>query len=421
VSRPRVLFLSRRFLFPLDTGGKIRTAKILEHLKDRWRITLAGTYRPGADDPAEMEALGERYLGVPEAPERAAGPLARWGRRLRRAASPYPLAVLYETSRPLAALVARELATGGYDLLVCDFLQASLNVPWPCPVPSVLFTHNVESRICRRHAELASGPSEKLLWAWQHRLLVRYEGTMTRRFDRVVAVSDSDRREFEEAFGLTSVATIPTGVDTDALRPSGQEPEPDHVVFCGSMDWLPNQDAVRWFVEAVLPHVRTERPDARLTVVGRNPPAAFAAEMSARGPVAFTGWVTDVKPWIERASCVVVPLRIGGGTRIKIYEALALEAPVVSTTVGAEGLPLEPGRHFHCADEPRPFAEKVVECLSDPVGGRALGRQGREYIRQHFGWERVAASFAAIGEEALSGRRFPSTVPDPRLDEHAGH
>jgi glycosyltransferase involved in cell wall biosynthesis len=401
--RPRVVFLSKRFLHPLDTGGKIRTAKLLEQLRERWQITLVGHYDAATDAPgrAFVEGLAERFVPVPKPQLPARGPLARLASRTRKFLSPLPLAVLYDTDERLSEALRTELA-GGSDLLVCDFVQSSANVPEPPGAASLLFTHNVETRILRRQAEVERG-AHRLFWTLQHRRMRRFEARQCARYDRVVAVSDGDRAEFEREFGLRNVRTIPTGVDTTYFRPATAAPDPDLIAFCGSMDYLPNRDGVAWFATDVLPRIRALRPGARLLVVGRRPGDDLVSRLSAAA-VEFTGWVDDVRPHLCRASVVVVPLRVGGGTRIKIYEAMALGLPVVSTTLGAEGLPLEPGRHYHRADLPEELAGGVLRALDDPVGARAMAERARDYVRSQFAWDRVAATFAQIGDEAMAAR-----------------
>lgn len=404
-ARPRVLFLSVRFLFPLDTGGKIRTAKLLEQLARRWDITLLGPYDPRTDEGHEQAStrVAQRFVGVPRRPK------SRGWRRVRgawrRLRSPWPMAVLNVASPALQAKVAEELAEHAYDLVVCDFLHNAVNLPDRLDVPSVLFTHNVESRITRRHLEEARGAADRFYWRLEHRRMLAYEREAPRRFTRVVAVSDSDRAELE-ALGAPGVRTIPTGVDTTELAPSGAVRRPGVIVFCGSMDWLPNQDAVRWFTAEILPHVRAQAPAAHLLVVGKAPPAAWRAsvEQSASGAVEFTGWVEDVRPYLDTATCAVVPLRVGGGTRIKIYEAIAMGCPVVSTSIGVEGLPLEDGRHYLCADAPEAFAESVARLLRDPARASLLATEARAYVAARFSWEAVADVFARIGDEAMAAR-----------------
>lgn len=397
--KPRVVFLSKRFLHPLDTGGKIRTARLLEQLRERWRITLIGHYDPEYDAPgrAYVESLGERFVAVPK-PRPTPGSLTR---RLGRLLDRRPLAAIYDTDPALRAAIAAELQVGA-DLFVCDFVQSSGNVPWPLPCASLLFTHNVEARILRRQAQVQRGP-QRAFWALQHRRMRTFEQAECGRYDRVVAVSDSDREEFERDYDLVGrVRTIPTGVDVADV--AAVEPESDLIAFCGSMDYVPNRDGIEWFATEVLPPLRQKRPGARLLVVGRRPPEAFVSR-HASAQIEFTGWVEDVRPHLQRASAVIVPLRVGGGTRIKIYEAMALRLPVVSTGVGAEGLPLVPGEHYLRADDAEAFAGAVARTLSDAVSARAMAACAREYVVSRFGWPHVADVFAGVGDEAMAAFR----------------
>jgi glycosyltransferase involved in cell wall biosynthesis len=171
------------------------------------------------------------------------------------------------------------------------------------------------------------------------------------------------------------------------------------------MDWLPNEDGITWFVDAILPRVRAVLPDATLTVVGRNPPPAVRGLAERDSGVRVTGTVPDVRPFIERAAAFVVPLRIGGGTRLKIYEAMAMERAVVSTPVGAEGLPVTNGEHLLLAGTPEVFAVAVIELLRDPARAERLGVNAATLVRESFGWDRVAAQFAQ--------QCAPAAGPDP--------
>jgi glycosyltransferase involved in cell wall biosynthesis len=198
------------------------------------------------------------------------------------------------------------------------------------------------------------------------------------------------------------VSDVPTGVDTEFFQPTGSvAPAPHNLVFTGSMDWLPNEDAIRWFTGEVLPRVRRTLPDVELTVVGRDPFPGLL-ELSARDPgVVVTGRVADVRPYMERAAAYVVPIRVGGGTRLKIYEAMAMAKPVISTTVGAEGLPVRDGQELLIGDTPDEFAAAVVRVLEDEVLARELGARAAATVRARFGWDKVAASFAESCERAL--------------------
>jgi glycosyltransferase involved in cell wall biosynthesis len=170
------------------------------------------------------------------------------------------------------------------------------------------------------------------------------------------------------------------------------------------MDWMPNADAIQFFVDQVLPRLRARVPDVTLTVVGRNPPAAIRALAETEPAIRVTGSVPDVRPYIERAAAFVVPIRVGGGTRLKIFEAMAMERPVVSTTIGAEGLPVRDGVDAVLADGPEPFADAVAALLQDPVRAAAIGAAAAAAVRADYGWDGVAARFAAIcGDVAARG------------------
>src|SRR5262249_40285487 len=171
-----------------------------------------------------------------------------------------------------------------------------------------------------------------------------------------------------------NVTAVPTGVDLDYFQPNGTAPRPAEIIFVGSMDWSPNEDAAVEFATHMLPRVRRRVPDARFTIVGRAPPARVKALARADGGVRVTGRVDDVRPFYEEAAVVVVPLRVGGGTRLKIFEAMAMERPVVSTTIGAEGLPVRDREDIVLADGIDAFADEVADLLLDPARARDLGR-----------------------------------------------
>jgi glycosyltransferase involved in cell wall biosynthesis len=216
-----------------------------------------------------------------------------------------------------------------------------------------------------------------------------------------IAVSEDDRLRLESIAPGIRATSIPTGVDTKYFAPTPNRERPGRLVFSGSMDWHPNEDAVLYFADAILPRIRAEVPDAALTVVGRNPTARLR-EVAERAGIHVTGTVDDVRPSIDEAAVYVVPLRAGGGTRLKIFEALAMAKPVVSTTVGAEGLALESGRHFVAADDPETFAGAVVSLLRDPARRRALGTAGRDLVETYYSWPTIARQFEERCEEVVA-------------------
>jgi len=238
----------------------------------------------------------------------------------------------------------------------------------------------------------------------EYRKMRRYEAQACSRARLTVAVSDVDRKLLAaEAPGAT-VCAIPTGVDTSYFMPNGTRERDTELVFTGSMDWYPNEDAILHFIDAILPRIRREVPGASLTVAGRHPTARLRAGAAVAG-VRVTGTVDDVRPFVHEAAVFVVPLRVGGGTRLKIFEALAMSKAVVSTTVGAEGLPLIPEEHFLQADDPGDFAGHVVRLLRSPERRRAFGAAGRRLVEERYSWAEVAREFEARCEEAVRHAR----------------
>ena len=285
-----------------------------------------------------------------------------------------------------------------------------MNVPERLAITTVLFQHNVEAMIWKRHYEVQANPAKKIYLSGQWRKSQAYERAVCRRFDQVVAVSREDEETMRSAYGVERVMDVPTGVNTEYFRPRGTERrEPHNLVFTGSMDWLPNEDAIQFFTKEIMPRIKERVPDATLTVVGRNPYASLV-ELGKRDPsVIVTGRVEDVRPFMERAAAYIVPIRVGGGTRLKIYEAMAMEKPIVSTTVGAEGLPVEDSMHLTIVDTPAAFASAVVQVLTDEPFAHALGANAAQLVRAEFGWGRVAERFAEICRSAVSRRAVSYT------------
>ena len=318
-------------------------------------------------------------------------------------ASPLPYFMKKYESKGMRREIERLLKERTFDVMVCDFLQPSVNVPPNLDVATVLFQHNVEAMIWKRHYEIQKNPVKRAFLYDQWRKTWRYERSACRKFDLVVAVSAADEKQMREEYGLKRAAAVPTGVDIDYFSPSGAiAPENHNIVFTGSMDWLPNEDAMQYFIRELLPLVRKEIPDVTLTVVGRNPYASLVELSKSDKSIVVTGRVDDVRPYIEKAAVYVVPIRIGGGTRLKIYEAMSMGKPVVSTTVGAEGLPVTNNEELVLADSASDFAAALIRVFRDREWAAALGERAAKLVREKFGWRGVAESFAALCAEAAN-------------------
>jgi sugar transferase (PEP-CTERM/EpsH1 system associated) len=400
-----LLWIKSEFLHPIDKGGRIRTYNMLRALKQQHRVTYLTLDNGKAAPDAAVRALEYSHDVIRVPFEEAARRSPRfWLELVANLASPLPYAIAKWRSPALRREVARAVAERGIDVVVCDFLAPSQNVPDGLGCPTVLFQHNVEAAIWRRHADVRKNPLAKAYFREQWRRMERFERQECRRFDRVVAVSRSDALAIEREYGVGPVADVPTGVDIEFFRPAGRAiREPHNLVFTGSMDWLPNEDGITWFVDEVLPRIHERIPDVTLTIVGRNPPPHIQQLATQDRRLRVTGSVPDVRPYMESASVFVVPLRVGGGTRLKIYEALAMEHPLVSTTIGAEGLPLEDGKHMLIADDAAAFAQAVLSLLEDPPRATTMGRTSAAFVRENFGWDAAAEAFARIVSSPPAG------------------
>lgn len=394
--RLKVAFISPVFLFPADAGGKIRTGNILRGLKEsgRFDITLLSpaSGQQQSEWQAELDRQCERFIGWQPSP-----PRPRW-QRAPDLLSALPVNVAADRTPAAVAAVEQVLAAEHFDVVVFDFVHAAVLRPATLKGATVCFTHNVEAEIFERHAKTAPSALLRWMWASQAAKMRRFEREALARFTRVVAVSERDAKKFA-ADGLKTARAIPTGVDLDFF--SWQPPADGSpvVVFTGSMDWEANVDGIRFYIEEVWPQVRAKVPNAQLRVVGKNPPPALV-QRNVPG-VSFTGFVDDVRDHARDAQAFVIPLRVGGGTRIKAFEAMAMGLPVVSTTIGIEGLDVDHGTHFLRADGADELASATLRLIADGALRLKLSRAARGLVEDRFGHRVAADVFGRILLEAV--------------------
>jgi sugar transferase (PEP-CTERM/EpsH1 system associated) len=402
----RILWLKTELLHPVDKGGKIRTYHMLKALKRQHHVTYL-TLDDGLAAPDAQERAAEYCHELVSIPHQARAKFSAgfYGDLALNLVSRLPYALAKYKSDKMRRAIIEQTERNSFDVVICDFLTPSVNLPSRLGCATVLFQHNVEAAIWRRHYEVQAHPLKKVYLYDQWRKMWRFERASCLQFDQVIAVSREDREEMRRAYGVEAVADVPTGVDVDYFSPrGGVQQEAARLVFTGSMDWLPNEDAIQYFTDQVLPLVKRRVPGVTLTVVGRNPSPRLL-ELSKRDPaIIVTGRVEDVRPYIESATAFIVPIRVGGGTRLKIYEAMAMEKAVISTTIGAEGLPVRDGIELLLADTSQTFADAVVRVLTEPALATRIGLQAANTVRERFGWEGVAESFVQLCQRAIEQR-----------------
>ncbi len=391
----KILWVKANKILPVHSGGDLRSFNILRQLAMQHEVVFF-SYYDGPED-AEYEKKLQQQLPGAVCVSIGRGHATTMARALDYAWR-LPNAAPYAVSRFASAKVRERLgkclSEQLPDVAVCDFLDAAINFPDQMPVPSVLFQHNVESEIWRRHATNGSGGVKKLMYRMEFSKMLRYERAAMERFDHVIAVSEHDKKLMSAWTRPERITVVPTGVDTGQFcagkNTAAEEPL---VIFVGAMDWEPNVDAVKYFCAEIWPLVLAQVPEARFRIVGRNPDRRVK---SLQGPsVEITGRVPSVVEHLREAAVVVVPLRIGGGTRIKIYEAMATAKAVVSTTVGAEGLDVHHGEDIVLSDNPAEFAQSVVGLMQDAGGRNRMGQAAAQQAAK-YGWPLIGAKFAEI-------------------------
>ena len=402
MSKLRLAFISPVFLFPTVAGGKIRTSNILRGLKggafDVTLLSPASDTQPTQWADALVE-VSDRYEAWHPTPERP-----RWRRALDLVRE-MPVNVCNDNTPAARERVTHSLSKGAFDVVVFDFVHATVLRPSRLETASVCFTHNVEAEIFARHAKQARNPFMRRVWASQHLKMQRFERDALRSFTSVIAVSERDAAFFRQHYGLDGVVDIPTGVDLDFFSwtppPPVDEQHPPTVVFTGSMDWEANIDGVTHFLDDVWPLILREMPQARFVVVGRRPPASLVARAQGLSGVSFTGFVDDVRPYVHAAHAFIIPLRVGGGTRIKAFEAMALGCPVVSTSIGIEGLDVTPDRHYLLRDAATDQADAVLTLLRDAALRERVSREARACVEARYGHRVAAEVFERICLQAV--------------------
>ncbi len=411
----RVAFVAARPPYPPDSGGRIRTFHLLRFVSQVHNVTLI-TATEGERDWAALTALGEAIGNITiravTVSQRGA-PRRKLTRGMQALWAPLPYTWAAYCDPRFASHIKRTLWERPYDLVHCDHVHVAKLVAGLDTPPRLLNAHNIESVIIRRRGAHEASSWKRPLIAWQALKTMRAEAEAHRCFDRSVVVSDVDRLELERISPGRTVSVVPNGVDLEWFEPVGAVDFAPTMVFVGAMDWVPNIDGVGFFVREVLPRIRQRIPNAALWVVGRAPPAGLVKSWTAAG-VRVTGTIPDVRPFVARARLVVVPLRIGGGTRLKILEAWAMEKAVLSSVVGAEGLPVVDGENIALADAPEAMAARAVSLLRNPDQAARLGAAGRRVAEEQFAWPRVAQLLLQAYEETVAcGRRVVSRA-EPR-------
>jgi polysaccharide biosynthesis protein PslH len=404
----KILIVSPWYPWPPFDGGRIRLLETLRYLSRHHQVTLLATVMSAeeANDGGLLGKICEHVETSVLSPR--AWPVAR--RLAKGLLGRMPVVQNFYHDARLAERLRRLTSRRDYDVIQIEFSYAASYlraVDARCGAKTVLSMHNVESLRFGREVNLCVRLDRRFAAAWDRAFHGRWEEQAIRTFDGIVSVSEPERAWVLERVPDAMVELIPNGVDTEHFRPQAPPGPgaPPRIVFTGAMHYPPNIDAVLWFGEQIWPLLRRPFPDLCFEIVGRDPDPRVVA-LGRRPGVVVTGQVADVRPHIARSRCVVVPLRSGGGTRLKILEAMAMARPVVSTGLGAEGLTITPGRNILIADDAEGFAAHVLDLLASAECALLLGQASRHLVETRYRWSQCLEGLDRLYQRLLD-RRAP--------------
>jgi glycosyltransferase involved in cell wall biosynthesis len=389
----RVVMVDEELPYPPTSGKRIRTLNLTLRLARRHRLTYVCHRNADAEEARQAAAFFAENGIETRVVDRAVPPKSGPRFYLRLAAnllSPLPYSVATHNSRELRDALAEIARTQPVDVWHCEWTPYAETLRGIASGNRVVMAHNVESTIWQRYYETESNPLRRWYIGRQWRKFQRFERRVLGEVEHTIAVSDTDARRLRRDFGVARVAVVENGVDTAYFQPRARRRQRGRLLFLGSLDWRPNLDGLKVLLEHVFPAVRAAEPSASLCVVGRNPPETLRRRIATMPQVELHANVADVRPFLADCSLLVVPLRIGGGSRLKILEALASGTPVVSTRVGAEGLCLEAGQDLTVAEDIGDLVNALITAIRHPKALQAECERGREKVLEHYDWDRLA-------------------------------
>ena len=400
----KVLLLTQVLPYPPDSGPKVKTWNVLKYLAQHHEVTLASFVR--GDQTEAVRHLSQYCKAVHTAPMKRGAARDAWY-MAQSFASRQPFLMMRDDRAEMRALIDRLASETQFDIAHADQLNMCQYAQRVKGARKILDAHNALWLLYRRLWEtMKPGPRKWLLKRdWQ--LLKPYEGRLCREFDGVLAVSHEDQAALAEAMGQPAQMTvIPIAVDTDEVLPVPRRPDANHILHIGTMYWPPNIDGILWFIQEILPLIRAQRTAAPVTfdVVGAQPPQSVRDLAQPGSGINVTGYVTDPNVYIEQAALMVVPLRAGGGMRVKILNALAQGLPIVSTTLGCEGIAAEHEKHLLIADTPYDFASATLRLLNDRALADTLGRNGRALIKQQYDYRVACRPIDELYQRAIQSK-----------------
>lgn len=432
----KILFVTPRLPYPPDSGAKIRTFNLLKQARNAGNQVVLLSFIYTEDEKAGIEAIEDMGIDVVTVKGKDSIDLFTM---IKAFFYGLPLSVAKYCNRKMVSALKELVNNHSIGLVHFDHLHLGQYCDFCGSVPSVIDEHNVESVILMRYAKKETNLFKKLILKNEYKKMAMFEKHQCSKASKVFVVSDNDRYTLVKLCNNgINPEIIPNGVDCDyftitstrcdspkrkkdfsldgVLNQRKDDPNitqypilntqyESSLVFTGSLDWFPNEDALIYFFSQIYPLIKRKNSQVSILVVGKNPSKRLLNFAKSDSSINFTGRVDDVRPYLSKAKVFIVPLRIGGGSRLKILEAMAVGIPVVSTSIGAEGLGVKDNEHLLVADSNYDFADKVLHILENESLGSQLGKKGSEFVRENYDWNNIGKKLINVYREVVKNDR----------------
>ncbi|MEE8575705.1 MAG: glycosyltransferase [candidate division Zixibacteria bacterium] len=384
----KLLVLDEEFPFPLNSGKRIRSYNLTLRLARKHHLSYMAYGSVDSESFRQFQKDNLHPIPVRESITKKEG-IKFYLQLAANLFSPDPYIVTSHYSNAFAQKLPHAIKNDRPDVIICEWTPYAQFVKGITDIPTVVVAHNIETTIWRRYFENEKNLAKRWYIGRQADKVARFESGTFSSVAGATAVTEGEAEEIRALCSSLPVEVVANGVDLDFFCRQPDQAQKRRIVFTGAMDWRPNQDAVVFFVERIFPLIRAQDSNIESFIVGRRPPDSIRQFNDLDG-ITVTGTVDDVRPYISGAAVYIVPLRIGGGSRLKILEALAMEKAVVSTSVGAEGLNVVDGRELIIADNPELFCKSIFDLLDDEGSRGSLGKAGRQLVVEQYGWDALA-------------------------------
>ncbi len=398
----KILFLTTKFPYPPDSGAKIRDFNLIKEISKEHDISLV-SFIQDESEKRNLEFLRPYCKSIEVIRERGKINLLTAIFISLFTKKPFTIAKFY--SSRMKQKIREVLNNNRVELIHCSHLHMAQYVENVKDIPKILDEHNVEFFLIKRYLKEQKNLVKKMfVFFLQYLKLAGYESNIARKFDHCFVVSEIDKKNLESIAPRASLIVISNGVDVDRYKPQEADVQPNSLVFTAVMDWFPNEDAILYFYDKIWSLIKKEIEDVRLCVVGRNPSNKIVSLSKQEGNITVTGYVEDVRLYIAKSSVYIVPLRIGGGSRLKILEAMAMGKTVISTSIGCEGLNVADNENILIADSPEDFAVKTKMSLKDGGLRKKIENNARRLVTDQYSWDIICKKVNGVYKEIAKTR-----------------